>query len=387
MSHSPPKSGQKKRILFVITKSNWGGAQKYVYDLATTLPREQFEVGVALGGTGQKGTEAGRLAHKLEEAGVNTFFVRSFTRDINWFGEFAPLFELITLFRKLRPDVVHLSSSKAGGIGALAARIARVPNIIFTVHGLPHYEDRNPLAKAMIWLATWATLLLSKQVIVVSRDNEKSARRFPFCRGKVTLIHNGIEVPNFVSRQDARTHLSLPQDVFVIGGNGELTRNKGWQYLIDASKLLRDRKHDFRVCVMSSGEDKEKLETQVRSHNLHEHISFVGFVTDGARYYRAFDAFVLPSVKEGLPYVLLEAGHAPLPVVASDIPGIDDIINHDEHGLLFTAKNPHELADHLAHLLENSETRERLRITLQTRIQAEFSQEKMIEKTIALYQS
>ena len=154
----------KKRILFIITKSNFGGAQRYVYDLATHLS-EAYDVAVAFGGTGVHYSSEGTLAKKLSDRGVRTIFVQSLGRDINLGGDFRAFFDLIKLFKKERPDVVHLNSSKAGGMGALAGQIAGIPRIIFTSHGLPYDEDRSVFARATILTATWITFLLCKKVI------------------------------------------------------------------------------------------------------------------------------------------------------------------------------------------------------------------------------
>ena len=106
----------KKRILYIITKSVWGGAQKYVYDLATHLPPEQFDIHVALGGNGQ-------LSQKLDEAHIAVHTIPSFQKSINPLKEVFAFFELLRLLFTLKPDIIHTNSSKAGALGGLAARI------------------------------------------------------------------------------------------------------------------------------------------------------------------------------------------------------------------------------------------------------------------------
>jgi len=127
---------ERRKILFVITKSNWGGAQRYVFDLATNLPKDKFEVVVAFGGTGEPGAQTGMLHKKLEGAGVRTITLTYFTRNIFLLFDIRAFFELISLLRKERPDILHLNSSKAGGFGSVAGRVTLIPNIIFTSHGL-----------------------------------------------------------------------------------------------------------------------------------------------------------------------------------------------------------------------------------------------------------
>jgi hypothetical protein len=194
----------KKKVLFVITKSNWGGAQAYVYTLAAHFQTSGYDVVVALGGTGTKEASSGELAEKLEAAGVRTVFVRSFVRDVSLTKEFKTFAELCAIMRHEKPDVVHLNSSKAGGIGALAARTCSVHNIVFTSHGLAFEEDRPALARLIIRLMTWFTFLLSHQVIVISKDNAERAARMPWCAKKIHLIYNGIAESALLTREDTR---------------------------------------------------------------------------------------------------------------------------------------------------------------------------------------
>src|SRR5688572_22606349 len=114
----------KKKILYIITKSNWGGAQKYVHDLATGLPKEQFDVAVAFGHASPEATQAkrgtGSLKERLDVAGIRTISIPRLGRDIQLIDESAVFFSLVKLIRNEKPDVIHLNSPKIGGLGALA---------------------------------------------------------------------------------------------------------------------------------------------------------------------------------------------------------------------------------------------------------------------------
>lgn len=353
-----------KKVLFVVTKSNWGGAQRYVFDLATHLPKQDFEVSVAFG-------QEGLLAKRLREAGVKTFPIASLQRDVAVGADFKSYFELYRLFKKEKPDVVHLNSSKAGGVGALAARMSGVPKIIFTSHGLAWDEDRNIFAKMFIYLASQLTFALCHSVITISEDTHRRAH------GSV-LIYNGRAPVPLLARAEARATLMLPTEGLTVGANGELTRNKGYRYLLDAVKLV---KSPATFVIVSDGEERVALEQRIARESLP--VRLAGFVPDAARLLAAFDIFVMPSVKEGLPYVLIEAGHAGLPVVASDIPGITDVIG--DVGLLVPAKDPTSLAQALEKLLSDPALRQTLGKKLQERIQKEFSLDRMVKETAVLY--
>ena len=171
-----------KKVLFVITKSNWGGAQRYVYDLATNLPKDKFDIKVILGGTGDADAPTGILAVNLMEKGIPRVWIKEFMRDISIAREWDVYKLLIEIFEKEKPDVIHLNSSKAGGIGALAARRLGIKKIIFTVHGWPFLEDRSIFSKGLIWFASWINVLLCDKVICISDYDLKIGHRMPFLK-------------------------------------------------------------------------------------------------------------------------------------------------------------------------------------------------------------
>ncbi len=383
----------KKKVLFIITKSNWGGAQRYVFDLATALQREQFDVAVAFGGTGVARAPAGRLAHLLAEQNIRTILIPELGRDVSIRNDWQAFLALVKIVKKEKPDVVHLNSSKVGGIGALAGRLAGIQKIIFTSHGLAYDEDRGRFARAGLWLATWMTFLLCHKVIVISKDTYRRARALPFCAKKIHLIYNGLPPLEFLSKSQARAALAekiktnLDAGTIWIGTLGELTKNKGLRYLIGAASLLRKKEIPFAMCIVGDGEDRHLLEHMIKEHNLEGCVYLAGFVPEGFRYLKAFDIYTLASVKEGLPYVLLEAGQAGVATVASKIPGNVDIVDENISGILFESKNKEQLATKLELLIKNTELRHTLAEQLQHKVRAEFMLAHMVEKTIATYKS
>lgn len=302
----------KKKILFVITKSNWGGAQRYVYDLATALPKDTFNVQVTFG-------QPGRLAEELHKAGITTHPILALQRDVSLITDLKSFFELWRLFRIEKPDVVHLNSSKAGGIGALAARLAGVKNIIFTVHGWPFWEDRSIIAKSLIWIASWVTALLCHKVICISDFDLRVTKRMPFAGGKAVRIYNGIAPMSFGTGERIRN--AFPPAVRITGTIGELTKNKNQIALVKQAK----NNSDMYVAIIGEGEERAHLEAVIREYGLEERVKLFGFIP-ASEVLRGFDMFTLPSLKEGLPYVLLEAKAVGLPITANRVGGVSEII-------------------------------------------------------------
>lgn len=372
-------------VLLVVTKSNFGGAQRYVLDLATNLPKDRFNVTVAFG-PAPDGTP-GRLAKLLAHHDIRTIFVPELARDVHMLGDAKACRALVRLFKAEKPDVVHLNSSKAGGLGALAGRIARVPRIIFTAHGLPFDEDRTPFSRGLIRLATWLTALLTHATIAISNDTADRLRRFPLLRRKITLIHNGILTPSFLSPEDARRDIrtldpSIPNKAMWIGAIGELHPNKDYPTAIETLSFLEA---DAHLVVMSDGEERGRLVALAEEKGVGERVHFLGYIPEAARYLRAFDAFLLTSQKEGLPYVLMEAGYAYIPVIASDLPGVRDIILHNFTGITVKPRDARAFSEATERVLGDATLARALSDELLKRVQRVFSLDQMVEKTAGLY--
>lgn len=382
---------RKKKIVYVVTKSNWGGAQRYVFDLATSLPQSEFEVEVALGGNGL-------LKEKLLANNIKTVSIPQLQRDVSFIKEIRSFFFLYKIFRERRPDIVHLNSSKAAGLGVLALYLFRLLNLltaksyklqaVFTVHGWPFNTQKNWLWKMLTWLASYATALLSTDVIVLASQDFEQAKAMPGVTSKTRLVRNGIKTIEYLSRDEARAKLGLPKNVLVVGSVGELTRNKNYGGLITAADFLwKEVDGDFKLVVIGDGEEFASITERIKSDPIfNEHINFYGFKEDAYKYLKAYDIFVLPSLKEGLPYAVLEAGAAAIPIVATSVGGIPDIIEDRKTGLLVPPKDANRLASALRELLTEKETRERLGSALKKRVEKMFSFERMLTETKKLYE-
>lgn len=309
----------KKKILFIITKSNWGGAQRYVYDLATAAATLGHEVCVAYG-------ESGALTQKLSAAGIPTREVPGLARDLGLARDFRALSSLRHLFREWQPDVTHINSSKAGVLGTLAAHLEHVPRIMFTVHGWPFLEKRNLLWRLTALLGSWSTALFAHVVIVVSKNDLRIGKRMPLCKHKMRLVYNGIVLPPLGSGDVIRD--AFPPGVKITGTIGELTKNKNQLSLLVRAK----NEPTLYVAIVGEGEERPNLEAYIRAEGLGDRVRLFGFMS-APEVLRGFDTFALPSTKEGLPYVLLEAKAAGLPITATRVGGVGEILDTSDMSL------------------------------------------------------
>lgn len=375
---------EKTKILYVITKSNFGGAQRYVYDLATGLPGEKFDVAVAVGGKGA-------LVDMLHSNNIRVIAIQSLDRDINILKELTSFFTLWNILRKEKPDVVHLNSAKASGLGALSARLLGVPKIIFTAHGWAFNESRPPLQRLIIKFLSWVTIMLSHNTISVSDAVKITVQKWPLISKKIITIKNGVKEPNFYTREIARNNLygiagvSLPRDATILGTVAELHRSKGLKYAIEGFARLSPQNTNIYYFIIGGGDEDVRLQALVEHHKLQGHVFLLGFVKDAPYFLRAFDMFILPSTTEALGLVILEAGLAGLPVIATDVGGIPEIIENEKTGLLIESRNPVAIAESIMLLKNNASLSKKIGESLRERVVSDFSLDCMVANTIALY--
>jgi glycosyltransferase involved in cell wall biosynthesis len=366
------------KILYFITKANFGGAQKYVYDLASSAQEIGHSPVVVYG-------VPGKLSELLRERGIRTIQLHGLGRDLKPSGELSVFFQLLRVLSDERPDVLHVNSSK-GGLALLAGRIRGVKQILFTAHGWAFNEDRPKLQKKILRFIYTITILLSHTTICVSeavrRDIEAS-----HLRNKLRVIRNGIEGVPYLSRTDARHAFRSDASGTWVGMTAELHPTKRIADAIRAVAKLKEEFPDLSLTVMGEGEEREKLETLVRELYLSREVFLPGFTADAPRLLGAFDLFLMPSRTEALGYAAIEAGYAGLPVIASNVGGLPEVIEHEKTGLLVPAENPDALADAMRALLTNPERAKQYGTALKAHVEKEFSKERMVRETLALYRA
>jgi glycosyltransferase involved in cell wall biosynthesis len=372
----------KKKILFAVTKGNWGGAQRYVFDLATNLRGEEFEITVMCG-------DGERLENKLAQKGIRTIKLKSLSRNIHIGNDLRSFFEIIKILIREKPDILHLNSSKIGGIGALAGRLTGIKQIIFTGHGWAWNENRNFISKSLITFFHWLTVELSHKTIAVSYKIGDQILHLPWItKEKIFLVHNGVSDSGteYLERFAARTALKHKvTEKFWIGSIAELHKNKGLDYLIKAYSYIAESNPDAALLIIGEGEERESLTNLIRTLGLQKKIHLLGFVDNAQKFLKAFDVFVLPSRTEAFPYVPLEAGLAQLPVVASKVGGIPEIITNRKNGLLVNPGDIYELKSTIKELLEDSAEAAIFGHNLRKTVEENFSIEHMVQKTLSVY--
>lgn len=374
------------KILYLITKSNWGGAQRHVFDLAVSMRDKGHDVAVALGGDGT-------LRTRLEAAGIYTHSIAALGRDISVGKDAGSLKEIFSVIRHRRPDILHTHSPKAAGLGSVAGRVLGVKSIIQTVHGWPFNENRPFHQKLTILFFSWLTMMFSHRTILLSEREYGQALNFPWVKQKISLVPLGIKTPVFLSvdgaKQSMAKHIGISYPEYnkktIIGTIAELHPNKGLTYLVNAFAQVVQQYPQTMLIIVGGGDDLAKLHLLIKEHKLEQSVFLAGYIDHAAEYLKSFNVFVLPSLKEGLPYAILEAGSASLPVVATTVGGIPEIIEDMKSGVLVQPKNIRELAHAMSFMIEHPDERRRYGAALKERVTKEFSVEKMITGVSELY--
>jgi glycosyltransferase involved in cell wall biosynthesis len=372
-----------KKILYILTRSGIGGAQKYVKDLAENLDKEKFEVKTLYGGKDIK------------------YLVRNAYPWLLFLPDWLAIFEIAGILKRERPDIIHLNSSKAGFIGALSAAIANfnLPKkikVVFTAHGwvFNHTNELNWAVKQFYIFLNKIAGSMTDEIICVSEYDRNLALEYDICEPeKLRTVHNGIDVNiKFLNRKDAREKITekikletIPQTKFPkahwIGSIGRLVKEKNYETFVEAARSVPSA----YFFIIGEGPKFTDLKFKIKKLKLTDRFFIVPPGGNDAQYLKALDVFVMSSIKEGLPYILLEAMAAELPIVITEAGGMPELIKNHENGLMVSQKNPEALARAIGGLIENQIIAKELAIKAKEIVTEKFNLKKMVAETEVVY--
>jgi glycosyltransferase involved in cell wall biosynthesis len=360
---------RRPRLLVLITLAEVGGAQTYVANVvAAAAPH--FDVTLAAHGEGP--LEQAALA-----AGARYIPLRHVRRPISVWSDLLGWFELVRLFRRERPDIVHANSSKAGFLGCLAATLVRVPIRLFTVNGWAFFWHSGHRAAVYLW-ADRAIGRLATRVICVAQEERRLGIEARACKPERTVV-----IPNAVdvSRALRAAHESEVPTLITVG---RFQAPKDFVTLLAALDRIRDEA--WNALVVGDGPDRPLLEEEIERRGL-EHVELLGERDDVPRLLSSADLFVLSTRSEGLPLSILEAMAAGLPVVASAVGGVPELVVDGETGLLVPPGREEPLASALRSLVRDRDSRTRLGRAGRTRAERMFDLPEFGRAHLALYRA
>ncbi len=354
-----------------------GGGQVNLLSLAKNLDRSRFNISVC-------SRDGGPLVEEVNKSGLVHFpvtFHKKISRKI--------VQDIVRLQEENHFDILHTHGGVAGLFGRWAARKCPPSVLIHTLHGIHYLHYRNPLWRYMFVLLERYFARWTDALIFVSRaDLNKGQEKRLAPREKIFVIENGIDFSSYIFKQEKTSaHLEIGIDAShpLVGTVARLHRQKGLPYLIKAAKKISVRLPKLKVLIVGEGPERKKLERLIKKMKLTGIVRLLGERKDAAKILSSLDIFILPSLWEGLPYALIEAGAYGKAVVASDVEGIDELINDGETGILVEPKNSRALAESIIRLLEESEYRSRIGENLRKSLLPRYTLSKMVQQTQELY--
>lgn len=359
------------RVCLIIPTLVQGGAEKQLFLLAANLPKNQFDVHVVVL------THSGPYEARLHEAGVAVHVVgKKFKFDPSSYVR------LEWLLKRISPHVVHTWLFAANSYGRLAAHRARVPVIIAGERCVDSWKSSWHL-RIDRWLMKYTNCVAANTPAIAEYYADRG-----FDRDRFRIIPNAI-VPNpqnQISKAELFRRLNLPARSMVVGAIGRLWPQKGYPELLWAAELLRVALRDVWLIIVGDGPDRERLQHLRDQYGAQNAVRFVGHRKDASELLTAFDLLWNGSLYEGQSNTILEAMAAGVPVIATDIPGNRDLIEHEKTGFLYPRGEVAQLARLSNCLLTAPHQLESFAKRARQRVDTQFSLDAMIQAHIAMYQ-
>ncbi len=379
----------RPKILQIITKSELGGAQSHVADLlegfgAPSLNPDNPDNSLS-GFIGScemhlaTGTE-GPLTQRARDVGAHVHILPRLQRSVNPVVDLEAVRECARLVRRIKPDIVHAHSSKAGVVARLAGHRTGVP-VVFTAHGWGFSPGTPRVRRALAWAVEASVAPLSSRIICVSEsDRQLALARHVGNERILVTVRYGIPPAS----EQAQPQVHPPRFIMV----ARFSEQKDQATLFHALSLLeRDGKpRDFHVDLVGTGPDFQKLQELARQLQLEHRVSLLGDRHDVPQLLASSQTFILSTHYEGLPISIMEAMRAGLPVVATDVSGIKEEVEHEQTGFLTPHLDAPALARALDALIQDAPRRQAMGLAARQKFEQEFTRDRMLRQIEELYQ-
>lgn len=374
-------------VLHIITRLAEGGSSENTILTVSGLNREKYETYLMSGITRPPERGMDDLALKL---GINLEVIPELVREIDPSKDLKALMKIYRYIRRYNFDIVHTHTSKAGFIGRIAARLARVPIIIHTPHGHIYYGYFGILKSRLFIMLEKLVAFFTDRIITLTELGKEEHIKYKIAPpGKFVAIYSGIKLEKYsaasVDVKRKKEEIGIKDDQPVIGCVARLVPVKGHIYLIKAAKIVIDALPDVQFILAGDGELEMELKEFSRALGIESNIHFLGRRDDIPELLQIFDIFVLPSLNEGMGRVILEAMAAGKPVIATRVGGIPEIVKDGITGILVPPENPDFLAEAIISLIKNRDLGEKFGLEGKMRLDSKFTSQAMVERIEQLY--
>lgn len=380
---------RKIKVVRIQSRICIGGPSIHSEILSKYLDPDRFET-ILIGGALDEG-EKGQV-EELRKQSIHIVTIEAMGREISLWSDLKALIKLYRIIRQEKPDIVHTHTAKAGAIGRIAAWLAGVPVIVHTFHGhvFHHYFGKFK-TRFFIHCERWLSKIATCIIVISRLQKYDIVTKFKITEEKkVVLIPLGLELERFllINKNDffLKNELNISKKEFLIGVVGRIVPIKNHELLLKVIKLLRDQRLRVHLCVVGDGELRNQLIESARKKNIIEYVHFIGWRLDMERIYAGMDLLALSSYNEGTPVAIIEAMASQVPVVATAVGGVPDLITDGETGLLCTSDDVTELAEKIRQINLNSEMKQKILENARKSVEKKYHYHRLVDDIQNLYE-
>lgn len=380
---------KKIKIAQVITRLDWGGSPDIIRLVCKSLDPDRFDITLI---TGPSKNPSSMTENFLAEFKNRVITVPQLQRDVKPLDDIIALFRLYRLFRKEKFDIVHTHTAKAGALGRIAARLAGRAGVIHTSHGHNFYGYFGPAKSKLVIMAERFLTHFTDRITALTDLEKKDLSSYNVARPeKVDIINSGLELELYrnvkADKNGRRDKLGIKSGSVLVGMVGRLEQIKGPGYFIEAAVSVAEKCPQAEFLVVGEGSLRYKLESRCRELKISDRVTFTGWREDIPEILPGLDILVLPSLNEAVGRTLIEAGACGIPVVATKVGGIPEIVKDMETGILVPPGDADGLARALISLIEDNDKRQRMGEMARFWADDKFSASRMVASFSDLYES
>ncbi|EPY7710145.1 glycosyltransferase family 4 protein [Bacillus pacificus] len=359
------------KILYVITRSDWGGAQAHLFDLIREAKQKGYSCSVVVG-------EEGEFFNRVKELGVYPIYLKNLVHPIHPLKDFMATIKLKRIINEIKPDVIHLHSSKAGVIGRIAGAMSKVP-VIFTAHGWAFSEGVSSKRKAIAIPIEKGMGYLSDNIICVSEYDKRLALQNKISTSrKLVTIYNGVK-----DKQIHENNSSKKNGILKVIMVARFSYPKDYETLIRAVDALDI---PIEVNLLGNGDLQDQMKKLANDLGVCNKVNFLGMQRDVTKYLAESDVFILTTNYEGLPISIIEAMQQSLPIIATNVGGVGELVEHGKNGFLIAKQDVKGVVKYLEKFNEDRILAKQMGKVSRRKYEESFDLEICMEKTFEVYQ-
>lgn len=370
------------RVLHIGSGTEYGGGTTYVLMLMKAIIEHGGEVHFAC--------TPGLTLEAVRSSGYQVFQIPSLQREIRPVADLLALCQLLRVIRKGKYNLVHTHTSKGGFLGRIAARMAGVPVVFHTVHGFAFHDRSSKFSYFLyLFLERFAARFCDKMISVNSEDRMAAVSSGVASHEKIITIYNGINCESFDCSCNGikiRKELGVGEKDDLVGMVARMAPSKAPLDFVRAAEYVCARRKNVKFVLVGGGPQRAETEHLIRELGLTENIILTGYRTDVPEILAAMDIFILTTLWEGLPIALLEAMAMRKPVVATNVRGPREVIQHRETGLLVPPGDPTAAGEAILWLLIHKEEAKKMGSRGRILVEEVFNAKVMTRKTLAVYE-